>query len=139
MLRIERRESKDVLILDVAGKVVASSGADRLRKAVEIAIAQGRCVILCNLRRVRVMDAAGVGVLAAGYIEAKAAGGQLGLLDPSREVMILLTLCGLGDKFRVVRSEDQLAMAFTRREEAARELRLVARAPFEAGQRALPS
>lgn len=117
---IKQRDTDGVLILDLEGKAVAGMAQLRLRRVIDAAIARGRSRILCNLERVTVMDAAGVGELAGGYVKAQAAGGELKLLDPPLVVMSLLILCGLGDKFSIVRSGRELASAFARSERATR-------------------
>ena len=131
MMRISQRDTDGVLILELRGKAVAGIAEQRFKRAVEAAIARGRSRILCNLERVTAIDAAGVGRLVSASVEAREAGGELKLLDPSLAVTSVLILFGLGDMFSIVRSGRELASAFARSERLARTNPPVPYRPFD--------
>ena len=91
-------------MLEIAGKLVVGGTERVLRRAVDRALLGRPIHLFLNFARVSIMDATGVGELAASYVKARDVGCEMALIAPRKEIVTLLTLCGLGDFFPVFRS-----------------------------------
>lgn len=78
-LDIQVRESKDVTILDLKGKIILGQESASLRETIRNLLNEGKKKILLNLGNVSFIDSAGVGTLIASFTTARAAGGELKL------------------------------------------------------------
>ena len=70
-MHLEVRQAKDVVILDLKGKLTAGLGDQLLREAIDELLAESKSQILINLSDVAFLDSAGVGELVAGLRTAK--------------------------------------------------------------------
>lgn len=66
-MKLEVRETGDVVVLDVSGRITAGEGSDRFRQAIRDQVAQGSRKILLNLEDVSYIDSSGLGELVLGY------------------------------------------------------------------------
>ena len=78
-LDIQARESKDVTILDLKGKIILGTESASLRESIRNLLNEGKKKILLNLGNVSFIDSAGVGTLVASFTTARAAGGEMKL------------------------------------------------------------
>ena len=76
-MHVEVRQTKDVVILDLKGRLTAGLGDQILREAIDELLAEGRRRILLNLSEVAFLDSAGVGELVAGLKTARRFGAEL--------------------------------------------------------------
>ncbi len=83
-MHVEVRQTKDVVILDLKGRLTAGLGDQILRDAIDELLAEGRRQILLNLSEVAFVDSAGVGELVAGLKTARRFGAELKLLNVGR-------------------------------------------------------
>ncbi|MGH9803944.1 MAG: STAS domain-containing protein [Candidatus Acidiferrales bacterium] len=78
-LDIQVRNSKDVTILDLKGKIILGAESASLREAIRNLLGEGKKKVLLNLGNVSFIDSAGVGTLVASFTTARAAGGEMKL------------------------------------------------------------
>lgn len=64
-LSLDQRQAEDVVVLEVAGRLVAGPESQLIRKEVEGLLEAGNAKILLNLARLRQMDSTGIGALVA--------------------------------------------------------------------------
>ena len=83
-MHVEVRQTKDVVILDLKGRLTAGLGDQILREAIDELLAEGRRQVLLNLSEVAFVDSAGVGELVAGLKTARRFGAELKLLNVGR-------------------------------------------------------
>jgi anti-anti-sigma factor len=67
MMHVEVRKAKDVVIVDLTGKLLAGIGDEILRNVVNELLAEGWKKILLNLSEVATIDSAGMGELVASH------------------------------------------------------------------------
>lgn len=94
---IKARESQGVSILDVSGGITRGKAPQALRERVNQLLAANKRTILLNLKEIRRIDNHGIAALLAAYSSAQQQGGELRLVNPSKEVQqrlddILLTV-----------------------------------------------
>src|SRR5256714_14384931 len=111
-LDIKERQSGDVTVLDMGGKITIGEGSVALRSAVRRLLEEGKKKILLNLGGVRYMDSSGIGELVSSYTAINKEGGQLKLLNLAQKLQDLLTITKLLTVFDVYESEAEALNSF---------------------------
>jgi anti-sigma B factor antagonist len=111
-MHIEVRQARDVMILDLKGRLTAGLGDQILRDAVDELIAEGRRRILLNLSEVSFLDSAGVGELVAGLKTARRFQADLKLLNVGERVYSTLDMARLLPTFEIYRDEGEAVQSF---------------------------
>lgn len=93
-MRIDRRTSNGITILDLHGKLTIEVTA-QVRKAVADLLEAGRKNILLNLEDVSFMDSSGIGELVRSYHRVMREGGQVRLLNLTKKMRELLAITKL--------------------------------------------
>jgi len=104
---------RDVVIVDAIGELRLGEGTDVVRNVVRGLVDQGYRNILLNLRDVRHIDSAGVGELMSCYTTLRNQGGQLKLMNLSKNVHNLLQITKLYTIFEVEDDEAVAVASFT--------------------------
>ncbi|MGA2372426.1 MAG: STAS domain-containing protein [Candidatus Korobacteraceae bacterium] len=102
----------DVVIIDTIGELRLGEGTNVLRQVVNETAEQGYKNILLNLRDVRHIDSAGVGELMSCYTSMRNRGGQLKLMNLSKNVHNLLQITKLYTIFEVEDDEPTAVASF---------------------------
>jgi anti-sigma B factor antagonist len=102
-----------VVIVDTIGELRLGEGTHVLRDVVKGLIDQDYKSILLNLRDVRHIDSAGVGELMSCYTSVRNNGGQLKLLNLSKNVHNLLQITKLYTIFEVAEDEPTAIASFS--------------------------
>jgi anti-sigma B factor antagonist len=98
-LKITTRETDDVAVLDLDGRIVLGEESSALREAVKGLLAAGRKKIVLNLSNITQIDSSGLGTLVASHSSARAAGASL-------------RLCNLGARFNELLQVTKLYTVF---------------------------
>ncbi|MFZ0312501.1 MAG: STAS domain-containing protein [Candidatus Korobacteraceae bacterium] len=101
-----------VVIIDTIGELRLGEGTNVLRQVVNELAEQGYKSILLNLRDVRHIDSAGVGELMSCYTSVRNRGGQLKLMNLSKNVHNLLQITKLYTIFEVEDDEPTAVASF---------------------------
>jgi anti-sigma B factor antagonist len=104
-IKTSTRLVNNVLIVDTIGELRLGEGTDVLRTVIRDQVEHGYKNILLNLRDVRHIDSAGVGELMSCYTSVRNQGGQLKLMNLSKNVHNLLQITKLYTIFEVVEDE----------------------------------
>jgi anti-sigma B factor antagonist len=112
-IKTSTRLVKNVLIVDTIGELRLGEGTDIIRDLVRDQLQQGYKNILLNLRDVRHIDSAGVGELMSCYTSVRNQGGQLKLMNLSKNVHNLLQITKLYTIFEVVEDEDTAVASYS--------------------------
>ena len=104
-MHVEIRKVKDVVIVDLSGKLTAGLGDRILHDTIEVLLADKWQKILLNLSQVSFMDSAGVGELVAGLRVAKSHGARLALLNLTERVQSTLYIARLLPVFELYQTE----------------------------------
>ena len=105
------RDSGNVTILDIRGKILGGPESDPLRDAIDEVLDAGRARLLVNLTGVPWMNSAGLGILLAAYTRLREKGGEIRLYGVGdrvqgilRTTKLLTVLAVLADEEAGVRS-----------------------------------
>lgn len=109
-MHVEVRKAKDVVIVDLSGKLLAGVGDEILRNVVNELLAEGWKKILLNLSEVAAVDSAGTGELVASLKVSERFGAKLKLLNLHERVRKSLHLSQLLPVFEVY-DEERVALA----------------------------
>jgi len=104
-MHVEVRKAKDVVIVDLQGKLLAGVGDEILRNVVNELLAEGWKKILLNLSEVTSVDSAGTGELVASLKVSERFGAKLKLLNLHERVRKSLHLADLLPVFEVYDEE----------------------------------
>lgn len=110
-LSIEIRRIKNIVVLDLAGRVSVLE-PDLRRVAWEL-IEQGERQLLISLANVSYLDNSGLGQLCWIYTFLENRGGQMALLRPTPRIKRLLNVTKLDTVFRAFECESEAIAALT--------------------------
>ncbi len=111
-MTIAERQSGDITILDVSGKIVFGQGDEDFREAITRLIDSGRVKLIINMAEVPFVDSEGIGQLVRTFVTAGKRGGQMKLLNLTRRVEELLTMTRLLTVFEVFDEEADAVASF---------------------------
>jgi anti-sigma B factor antagonist len=100
-IKTTSRQVDGVTIVDLSGSITLDEGSAMLRKTVKGLAQRGSSKIVLNLGGVTSVDSAGVGELVSAYTSLRNAGGELKLLNLTREVHDLLHITKLCTVFDI--------------------------------------
>ncbi len=104
-MTIEERRIGPVVVLDLAGKLVAGTVAGQLRDKINSLVMQEERQILLNLGEVSYIDSNGLGELVSSHTTVTRHGGRIMLVNLTTKVQDLLAICRLSTVFETVDSE----------------------------------
>jgi len=106
------RQVDGVTVVDLSGSITLDEGSAMLRKTVKGLAQQGSRRIVLNLGGVTAMDSTGIGELISAYTSLRNAGGELKLLNLTREVHELLRITKLCTVFDIEDDETSAVAGF---------------------------
>jgi len=104
-LKLNVRQSGDVSIVDISGRITLGDGAGELREQVRELADTGHTQILLNLGQVSYIDSSGIGLLVGAFATLSRLGGKLELLNLTSRVKDLLVITKLYSVFAVFDDE----------------------------------
>jgi len=111
-MKIQRREAKGVVILDITGQITLGEGDEELKDAIDKLVADGQKKILLNMKKVKFMDSSGVGELVGCYTTLSRAGGKLKLVHLNEKVHDILQITQLISVFETFDDEAKAVASF---------------------------
>lgn len=111
-IRITERQSGDVTILDLHGRLVLDDGDTSCVERIDALVRQNRVRIVLNLEDVTYIDSAGVGLIVSKYVSLRKRGGDLKLLRLSHRVRRVISIARLLAVFEAFESEDLAIKSF---------------------------
>ncbi len=111
-IKTSTRLVSSVVIVDTIGELRLGEGTDVVRHVVRELVDQGYKNILLNLRDVRHIDSSGVGELMSCFTSVRNQGGQLKLMNLSKNVHNLLQITKLYTIFEVEDDEPTAVASF---------------------------
>ena len=103
------RQSDDITIVDLKGRITLGEGSVTVRDTVHGLLSKGQKKILLNLGDVNYIDSSGIGELVSAFTTAKNQGGELKLLNLTKKVHDLLQITKLYTVFDV-KDDEALAV-----------------------------
>jgi anti-sigma B factor antagonist len=111
-MHLEVRQTQDVVILDLKGKLTAGFGDQLLREAIDELLAEEKRHIILNLSEVAFLDSTGLGELVAGLRTARRFGAELKLLKVGGRVYSTLDMARLLPTFEIYDDEAEAVRSF---------------------------
>ncbi len=103
--KVTTRPLDGAVAVDIVGKIALAEGSALLRDTLRDLVEHGNHRILLNLQEVVFVDSAGVGELVRIHTSLHSRGGQLKLVNPSRNVHALLRITKLDQVFDIEQDE----------------------------------
>jgi anti-sigma B factor antagonist len=110
-MKTTARQVDGVTVVDLSGSITLDEGSAVLRKTMKGPSHQGSRIVL-NLAGVTSVDSTGIGELVSAYTSVRNAGGELKLLNLTREVHDLLRITKLCTVFDIEDDEISAIAAF---------------------------
>lgn len=117
-LNISNRQSGDVTIVDLSGKIALGESNRAMHEAIRSLTADGKKNILLNLANVTLIDSSGLGELVASYASVERHGGTMKLANLSERFIELITITKLYTVFDVFENEADALASFEAASEA---------------------
>ena len=111
-LQVPVRESRDVAILDLQGKLTSGEDGELLSKQLRDLIGKGKSRLLLNLGNLSQIDSSGVSIIARTHGSLKRQGGILGLLCPGGHVLDVFMALRLLEVIPSFKDEAQALASF---------------------------
>ena len=111
-MKLKVRDSGNIRILDLQGKLVLGEPVDSLEKVVKGLLQEGHSRILINLQAVDYVDSAGIGELVATKKRVVEKKGDAKLLMPSQTVYNVLSMLSLHLIFEIFQDEAKALHSF---------------------------
>ena len=112
-MEISERESNNVTIVDLNGKLTLGEATQRLHDKVNSLIQQGRKNIVLNLRDVSSMDSGGLGELVRTLTTMHKHGGSLKVANLPKRIQDLLVMTRLVTVFETFEDEGAAVKSFS--------------------------
>jgi len=112
-MTIATRESGDVTIVDIAGRITVQEGAEQFRSVARDLLDAGRVKIVLNMRDVPYIDSTALGELIRTFTSVTRHGGSVKLLQVSAHVHQLLVITSLLSVFDLFDSEADAVKSFS--------------------------
>ncbi len=111
-LKINVRESGNVVILDLDGRITIGEEASSLRDTIKETIDGGQKNILLNLEKVSYIDSTGLGQFVGSYATVTSRGGQLKLVNLQKKLQELMQITKLVTVFDTFTNEPSALRSF---------------------------
>lgn len=111
-LQVATRQTGDIAIVDMSGRITVGEGSVMLRELVDELTGKGSRKILLNLHHVGYIDSSGLGELVKAYSTVRDHGGQLKLVDVSKRVRDLLHMTKLNLVLQIEEDEATAVQSF---------------------------
>ena len=113
-MNIDIRHREGVIVLDVDGRIIGSESL-ALKNIIDDEINNakaGDVRMLLNMKKVRAMDSAGLGIVIAAYTTIQRRGGRIALLNVSGNINNLIVISKLFTIFDRYDDEDEAIRSF---------------------------
>jgi anti-sigma B factor antagonist len=111
-LKINVRETGNVVVLDINGRITLGETAASLRDTIRELLDGGQKNILLNLAEVAYIDSSGLGQLVGSFATVTSKGGQLKLLNLQTKLQELMQITKLITVFDTYTSESAAIRSF---------------------------
>jgi|SRR5215472_15397291 len=111
-LKINTREVKDIIVIDLSGRITLGEAAAAVREEIHDEIGHGHRKLLLNLGDVSYIDSAGLGELTSAYTSVKNRSGELKLVNLTQRVHDLMQITKLYTVFDVYDDEKKAIASF---------------------------
>ncbi len=108
------RESNGITVVDLKGMITFGAGATSLRELVRDLLAKGKKKILLNLAEITYIDSSGIGEMVHAYTSVTREGGELKLLNLTKNIHDQFEITKLATVFDISADEHAAVGSFKR-------------------------
>ena len=113
-MEFRTRESKNVTVVDLKGVITFGAGATTLRELIRDLLAKGKKKILLNLADITYIDSSGIGEMVHAYTSVTRDGGELKLLNLTKNIHDQFEITKLATVFDITADESAAVASFKR-------------------------
>jgi anti-sigma B factor antagonist len=111
-MKLSVRKAKDIVVIDVDGKIVLGDGDVEIKETVDGLLKKGNINIILNLAKVPYLDSAGLGEIMRCFTALRKDGGDFKLLSPNQRIIDLLSITKLFNVFDIYDNEPSAIKSF---------------------------
>lgn len=111
-LKINERQSGNVTVLDMEGRITIGEGSVTLRNEIRRLVGEGKKNLVLNLGGVGYLDSSGIGELVSSFTAVGKEGGTLKLLNLTQKIQDLLAITKLLTVFDTFENEADAVGSF---------------------------
>jgi anti-sigma B factor antagonist len=111
-MKLSVRKAKDIVVIDVDGKIVLGDGDVEIKQAVDSLLQKGSKHVILNLAKVPYLDSAGLGEIMRCFTALRRDGGDFKLLSPNHRIIDLLSITKLLNVFDIYDNEPSAIKSF---------------------------
>ena len=111
-MKMEPRESKGVVILELSGKIMGGPDATLLNEKLHELIGSNKTKIVADLQKVDWMNSSGLGILIGGLTTMRNNGGDLKLANITDRIQSLLMITKLLTVFETFETVEEAIASF---------------------------
>jgi anti-anti-sigma factor len=112
-LDISVRKQSDVPVIKLRGSLKLGQSVDEFKALLDELIQSNDTSIVLNLAEVPIIDSSGIGVLVRSLTSAKAGGGSIKLVQPSKMVVQTLKMVGMWSLFDIFETDEDAVESIT--------------------------
>lgn len=112
-IRIQARESGDVAIIQLSGRVTLGEATGKLRESIRSLVDRGYSRFVLNLTETEYLDSAGLGEIVGAYTTVAGAGGGMKLVGVRGRALDLLQITRLATLFEFFDGEAAAVASFS--------------------------
>ncbi|MFC2172087.1 STAS domain-containing protein [Acidobacteriota bacterium] len=112
MLKIRKRKSGEVVIVQLDGKITQGVGDVKLRNAIDELLVDGIRKILLDFSKIEFIDSSGLGELVASYRTVTGLGGKIKILNIGEKVYSALSITKLLPLFEIYTDQNEAIKSF---------------------------
>jgi anti-sigma B factor antagonist len=110
---LQVRNVRNVVILDLAGRLIMGEPEKSLRSTVHSLLETGSKNLAINLAEIKYIDSCGIGSLAAAWTTSRKAGANCKLFGIPKKVLLMLKISHLDTVFEALEDEAAALNSFT--------------------------
>jgi len=111
-VKIKQRESGDITILELSGKIMGGDDFDLFNDTIKTLIAEGKIDIVLNMSRVKWINSTGLGLMVSAYTTLVKNGGRMKICAMSDRIDNILHVTQLGLVFEHFDKEEDALASF---------------------------
>ncbi|MBP1622836.1 MAG: anti sigma b factor antagonist RsbV [Acidobacteria bacterium] len=111
-MKLSIRKIKDIVVIDVEGKIVLGEGDVEIKQTVNSLLQKGSKNVVMNLAKVSYLDSAGLGEIMRCFTALRRDGGDLKLVSLNQRIIDLLSITKLLNVFDIYDSESAAIKSF---------------------------
>ncbi len=111
-MKLTIRKTKDIVVVDVEGKIALGDGDVEIKQAVNSLLQKGDKNVVLNMAKVPYLDSAGLGEIMRCFTALRRDGGNFKLVSPNQRIIDLLSITKLLNVFDIYDSEAAAIKSF---------------------------